>query len=62
MLYPSLLKLTRVVLLQVKGALLKVNEQCEYSDKMLKWKAKIEHHRDLLLKFTNQTERRVVKK
>jgi hypothetical protein len=44
------------------GTLSKVNEQCECSDKMLKWKAKIEHHRDLLLKVINQTDLRVVNK
>ena len=61
-LYSDLLKLTRVVLRQVKLALSKVNEECERSDKMLKWQAKIEHHRDLLLKIINQTVRRVINK
>ncbi len=62
MLYPDLLKLTRVVLRQVTLALSKVEKECEHSEKVLKWQDKVEHHRDLLLKVINQTERRVINK
>ncbi|NRB39901.1 MAG: ISNCY family transposase [Pseudomonadales bacterium] len=61
-LYPELLKLVRVVQRQIERGLSMVKAQCSASEKMLKWQAKVEHYRDLLLKVVNQTERRVINK
>ena len=61
-LYPDLLKLARIVLRQVMRGLAKVQAECASSESMLKWVAKVEHYRDLLLKVVNQTERRVINK
>ena len=61
-LYPSLLKLSRVVLKQVDRGLQSVSSGgCEGEQKE-KWMLTVEYYRDLMLKIIDQTERRVIGK
>ena len=60
--YPDSLKLVRGVIRQVERGLSRVREECSSSEMMLKWLAKVDHYRDLLLQIANQTERRVINK
>ena len=61
-LYPNLLKLSRVVLQQVDRGLKSVKADTFDADKKRKWISQVEHYRDLVLKVIDQTERRVIRK
>ena len=61
-LYPNLLKLSRVVLQQVDRGLKSVKADTFDADKKRKWISQVEHYSDLVLKVIDQTERRVIRK
>jgi len=61
-LYPSLLKLIRIVLKQVDRGLQSVMTGACDSEEKQKWIREVEHYRDLTQKVISQTERRVIHK
>jgi IS5 family transposase len=61
-LYPELLKLTKIVLKQVDKGLQRVVEDVRDCEHKRKWIQEVEHYRDLTLKVINQTQRRVINK
>jgi hypothetical protein len=40
----------------------KIENKCDRSEKTLEWQAKVVHHKNLLIKIADQTERRVTNK
>jgi len=61
-LYPKLLKCTRVVLVQIDRSLEKVKATALDSDQKKKWLNQVKRYRDLTVKIISQTERRVIRK
>jgi IS5 family transposase len=61
-LYPSLLKLSRLVLKQVDRGLKIVRSDAAESDQKENWVMTMEHYRDLMQRVIDQTKRRVIDK
>jgi IS5 family transposase len=61
-LYPSLLKLARVVLKLVSRGLQSVSSGACEGEQKENWMLTVEHYQDLMLKIIDQTERRVIQK